>query len=274
MSPDEVFVHPSAVVHPKARLSGGVRIGPYCVIGENVAIGRNTRLDSHVSITGWTEIGENCRFSPFTSIGTEPQDVGYKGEETTVKIGNDNIFKEYITVHRGTIKGRAQTTIGDRNYFMALAHVAHDCLIGNDIVFTHAGTLGGHVTIGDFATVGGYSAVHQFCRVGRYAFMGGYTVVTHDVPPFCRVAGMRPVLIYGLNNVGLRRRGFTRERIDGLKKMVRILFYSDLNTTQALERILSDCPASEDRDELANFIKSSKRGIIKKTGEQWETDSE
>ncbi len=274
MNTGEVFIHPTSTVHPRAQLDHGVWIGPGCFIGEKVTIHRKTRLDAHVYIDGHTEIGEDCHFSPYSVIGTEPQDVGYRGEETLVKIGRRNVFREFITVHRGTEKGGRETVIGDDNYFMAYSHIAHDCRVGNGTIFINAATLGGHVSIDDFATISAFSAVHQFCRVGKYAYVGGFTVVTQDVLPFCRVAGMRPVLIYGLNAIGLRRRGFNRERLGALKEMFRILFYLDLNTTQAAEKITKLFPPHEDRDEILSFIQSSQRGIIKKASPQWENESE
>lgn len=274
MKENEVYIHPASTVHPKARLDQGVWIGPYSFVGEKVTIHKKTRFDAYVHIDGLTEIGESCLFSPFSSIGTEPQDLTYKGEETSVKIGDKNIFREGTTVHRGTAKGGGKTLIGNDNYFMAYSHVAHDCVVGNETVFIQGATLGGHVTVMDYATIGAFSAVHQFCRVGRYAFIGGYSVITQDVLPFCRVAGMRPPLLYGLNVIGLRRGGFSRERIRILKEVFKIFFYSDLNSTQALERIKEQIPAVEDRDEVINFVLSSKRGIVKKVSEQWEADLE
>jgi len=274
MSSHETTIHSAAMVHPKARLDSGVWIGPGCVVGEKVSLGRNTRLESSVSIIGLTEVGADCRFAPFSSIGTEPQDVGYQGDETAVRIGDGNIFKEYVTVNRGTVKGGGTTRIGDRNYFMAYSHIAHDCLVGNEVVLTNNATLGGHVIVQDFAYLSGFVGVHQCCRIGRYAFIGGFTVVTQDVLPFTKVAGMRPIKIYGLNSIGLRRRGFSNERIHVLRDMIRILYYSDLNTTQAIDKILSSFPPGEDREELIGFIRASKRGIVKKTAEKWETESE
>jgi UDP-N-acetylglucosamine acyltransferase len=274
MSRNEVIIHPTSQVHPRARLEAGVSVGPQCFIGQDVTIRKNTSLSASVYIEGLVEIGEDCRFSPFSVIGTEPQDVGYLQEETRVTIGDRNVFREFVTVHRGTIKGGGETVIGHDNYFMAYAHVAHDCRVGSGTVFTHAATLGGHVTVDDFATIGAFSAVHQFCRVGKHAFMGGFTVVTQDVLPFCRVAGMRPVLFYGLNTVGLKRKGFSRERIAGLKEMFKIIFYSGLNTSQAVEKIGAIDPAPEDRDEIIRFIRTSERGIIKKAAPQWEEESE
>jgi len=274
MSQNEVFIHPTATVHPKARLDQGVWIGPYSFIGEKVTIHKGTRIDAYVHIDGLTEIGESCHFSPFSCIGTEPQDMTYRGEETLVKIGDRNIFREAITVHRGTAKGGGKTLIGSNNYFMAYSHVAHDCLVGNETIFINGATLGGHVTVEDYAQVGAFSGVHQFCRVGKHAFIGGYSVITQDVLPFCRVAGMRPALLYGLNVIGLRRRGFPNERIRILKEIFKIFFYSGLNTTQALERIKEQFPPGEDRDEIINFVQSSQRGIIKKAPEQWNVDWE
>jgi len=274
MSKDEIFIHPTSTVHHNARLDSGIYIGPYCFIGENVSIGKNTRVDANIFISGRTEIGESCHFSSFSSIGTEPQDINYKDEETLVKIGNRNIFREFITVHRGTVKGGGKTVIGDGNYFMAYSHIAHDCNVGNEVIFINAGTLGGHVTIEDYATVGAFSAVHQFCRVGKHAFIGGFSVITQDVCPFCKVAGGRPPLFIGLNAVGLRRRGFSRERIKNIKLIFKIIFYSQLNTEDALTRIDKEIFPGEDRDEIVNFIRSSKRGIVKKTAEQWNANLE
>jgi len=273
MSKDETQIHPSAIVHPDARIAPGVFIGPFSIIGANVTIGKNTRFDAHAFVEGHTEIGEDCRFFPYSMIGTEPQDVGYKEEVTLLKIGDKNIFREFCTVHRGTAKGGGQTVIGNDNYFMAYAHVAHDCSVGNEIVALNAASLAGHVTVDDYATVGAFSGIHQFCRVGKYAFIGGYSCCTQDVVPFCRVAGDRPTLLYGTNSVGLRRRGFSRERIAAIKEMLKILLYSDLNTQQALEEIKSRFSSGEDRDELIKFVEYSKRGFIKKTGNKWEKNS-
>lgn len=272
MSERTLSIHPKAIVHPNAHLDSGVQIGPYSVIGENVSIKKDTVLEAHVCIVGKTEVGTNCRFSPFSSIGTEPQDVTYEGEETSVRIGNNNIFREFITIHRGTAKGRRETVIGNNNYFMAHSHVAHDCIVGNEIIFLHGATPGGHVIIEDFSTIGAWSGVHQFCRIGKYAYIGGYSVITQDVLPYSRVAGGRPPLFYGLNAIGLRRKGFSRERLKTLKDMFKIIFYSDLNTTQAVDRIENEFPASEDRDEIIFFIRDSKRGIIKRAPEPWQED--
>lgn len=274
MSKNETFVHPTATVHPQAKLDQGIYVGPYSVIGEKVSIHKDTRVEANVYIVGLTEIGEQCHFSSFSSIGTEPQEFTYKGEETLVKIGDRNIFREFITVNRGAPKGGGETIIGNDNYFMAYSHIAHDCHLGNEIVFNNGATLGGHVTVDDFSTVSAFSGVHQFCRVGKHAYIGGYSVITQDVLPFCKVAGSRPPDLYGLNAVGLRRRGYSREKIKALKDMFRIIFYSSLNTTQAIERIKNEFSPSEDRDEIIVFIQSSKRGFIKKASEEWNSESE
>lgn len=273
MSKSEVVIHETATVHPKARLEADVKIGPYCHIGEKVSIGKGTILEASVFVSGRTEIGQNCFFSPFSSVGTEPQDVGYREEETITRIGHRNIFREFVTINRGTIKGGGKTVIGNDNYFMAYSHIAHDCIVGNETIFTNGATLGGHVSVDDYATLSAFTGIHQFCRIGKYAFIGGFSVITQDVLPFSLVTGSRPALVYGLNVVGLRRRGFSRERIKAIKDMFRIVFYSGLNTTQAIEKIKEDFSPGEDRDEIIKFVLSSKRGILKKTGEEWDIDS-
>jgi UDP-N-acetylglucosamine acyltransferase len=274
MNRSEVFIHPTSIVDPQAQLGEGVWIGPHCVVGGKVSIHKNSRLEGNVHVDGLTEIGEACEFSPFSVIGGAPQDVGYRAEETRVVIGDRNVFREFITVHKGTVKGGGATSIGSDNYFMVYSHIGHDCHVGNGTVFTNAATLGGHVSIDDFATVGAFSAVHQFCRVGKHAFIGGFSVITQDVLPFLRVAGMRPVLLYGLNSIGLRRRGFSRERLNTLKEIFRIILYSNLNTTQAVDRLKTLFPPHEDREEVIQFIQSSTRGIIKKAPATWDSESE
>jgi len=274
MDSNETFVHPSAVVHSKARLGTGVYVGPGSYVGEKVTINKNTRMDGNVWITGRTEIGKDCRFSPFSAIGTEPQDITYAGEDTLLRIGDRNVFREFMTIHRGTVKGGGKTVIGSDNYFMAYSHVAHDCDVGNGIIFTHAATIGGHVTVGDGANVGAATGVHQFCRIGRHSFIGGYSTITQDVLPFSKVAGGRPTLLYGLNAVGLKRMGYEKERISVLKHIFKIFFYSELNSLQALERIEKEIPPGEDRDEILRFVRTTKRGIVKKPSEKWEKDSE
>jgi len=267
MSQSETYIHPSAEVHEDAQLDKGVYIGPFSIIGKQVSIGRNSRVEHHVSIIGHTTIGRDCRFSPFTSIGTEPQDFTYKQDPTRVVIGDRNVFREFMTVNRGTLKGRKETSIGNDNYFMAYSHIAHDCEVGDHVIFINGATLGGHCFIDDYAQVGALSGLHPFCRVGKYAFIGGQTVITQDVLSFCRVAGSRPTLFYGINAIGLRRAGFSRQRIQNIKKMYKLIFNSDRNTSQAVKRIESEIEPSEERKEILDFIRSSKRGILKKSSE-------
>lgn len=275
MDAAEPKIHPSAVVHPEARLAPGVVVGPFCVVGGDVTLGPGTVLESHVHIGARTEIGADNRFSPFVAVGGAPQDVGYKGEPTRIRIGDRNVFRESMTVHRATVKQDLITIIGDDNYFMAYSHVAHDCVVGNRTIFLHGATLGGHCVIGDSALVGAMSGVHQFCRVGRFSFMGGGSMITQDVLPFCRVAGQRPTRMIGLNLVGLRRNGFSRERLAAIKDLFRILFYQGLNTAQALARIEAEVPPSDDREEVTGFIRgAAKRGFIKKTSGRWDAASE
>ena len=274
MGKNETFVHPSAIVHPQAQLDSGVYIGPYSIFVEQPYLKKNTRLDAHVYIAGLTEIGEGCHFSPFSAIGSEPQDISYLGEETRTIIGDRNVFREFMTVHRGTLKGGGETHIGHDNYFMAYSHIAHDCQVGSNITFINGATLGGHCSVGDYAQVGAKTPVHQFCRIGKFAFIGGVSTITQDVLPFSKVAGGRPTLLYGLNAIGLRRCGFSRERINTIKMMFKIVFYSNLNYSQAVEKITSEVSPGEDRDEIIEFIQSSRRGIVKKASEEWDKNWE
>ena len=261
-----VECHPTAIVHPGARLADGARIGPYAVIGEHVTIGRDSIVETNSVVDGYTTIGERCRIFPFASIGLEPQDLKFRGEESTLQVGNDNVFREFVTIHRGTSGGGARTVIGNSNLFMNYAHIAHDCIIGSFTVFANGATLAGHVLIDDHATIGAYSGIHQFCRVGPYAFLGGYTVATQDVLPFSRTVGNRARL-YGINTVGLVRREFTRERITNLRHAFRILQQSKLNVSQALER-LEEESGSEDVRLLVDFIRTSKRGVVIRRGRE------
>jgi len=217
-------------------------------------------------IDGNTVIGDETEVFPFASIGLPPQDLKYRGEDTRLVIGQRNIFREFVTIHRGTAGGGGQTTIGDDNLFMAYAHVAHDCRIGHHTIFGNAATLGGHVSVEDYATISAYSGVHQFCRVGRHAFIGGYSVVTKDALPFAKSVGNR-ARVYGLNKIGLIRRGFTEERVGQLKRAYRYLLQSKLNTTQALQQIEQDPTlACEEVAYLVEFIRTATRGAILRRG--------
>lgn len=272
MAGSDLRIHPTAVVHPGARVDPGAVVGPFCVIGPEAVVGPGTVLESHVTVGGRTTIGADNRVSPFVAIGGEPQDVGYKNEPSRIQIGDRNVIREFVTIHRATTKQDLETVIGDDNYLMAYSHVAHDCRLGRGIIMLHGATLGGHCQVGDFALVGAMSGVHQFCRLGRFSFMGGRSMVTQDVLPFCRVAGQRPTRALGLNVVGLRRNGFSRERIASLKAIFQILLFENLNTTQALDRIETEFPPSEDREEIAAFIRAAKRGYVKKSADAWDRE--
>ena len=255
-------VHPTTVIHPQARLASTVTIGPYCVIREQVELGDDCELMSHVVIEGHTQIGPRNRLFPFVSIGQPPQDLKYRGEPTRVEIGSDNIFREFVTVHRGTAGGGGVTRIGNRNLLMAYVHIAHDCTLGNDIIMGNAATLAGHVEIQDKANVGAFCGIHQFCRVGTRSFLGGYSVVTRDLLPYSKTSAPRPLGVLGANHIGLERRGFSKEEIEELQAAFRLLCRAKLNTTQALEAIEARNFKSEHVRVLVDFIKSSPRGVV------------
>lgn len=251
----------TAKVHPRAVIGQGTVIGPHAVVGPEVRIGRRCEVGASAVIEAVTKIGDDCRIFPFASIGLIPQDLKFQGEETRLDIGDRNTFREFVTIHRGTKGGGGVTFIGDDNFFMAYVHVAHDSVIGNRNIFGNAATLGGHVTVEDEATISAGSGVHQFCRVGRQAFIGGYSVVTKDALPYGKIVGNR-ARIYGLNTIGLVRRGMPAVTLDKLKLAYRYLLQSKLNTTRALKRIESEqallCPEVQ---YLVEFIRTSKRGV-------------
>jgi UDP-N-acetylglucosamine acyltransferase len=263
IDPGPAYIHPTANVHPSAFVGVGTSIGPNAVIGPDVRIGANCRIGALVVIEGWTEIGDETQVFPMASIGLAPQDLKYRGERTRLVIGKGNIFREFVTINRGTQGGGGETTIGDHNLFMAYVHVAHDCHVGSDTIFGPHATLGGHVDVEDYANISAGSAVHQFCRVGKYGFIGGYSVVTKDALPFARTIGSRPARIFGVNAIGLSRRGFTPDTISQLKLAYRYLIQSKLNTTRALARIDQDSTLSSPEVRyLVDFIRSSRRGVI------------
>ena len=256
-------VHPSALVSPSAELGKDVEIGPFCTIGEHVRIGDHSRLGSHVVVSGRTEIGSRNEIHPFATLGAPPQDLKYRGEPTRLVIGSGNVIREYVNISIGTAPGGGVTTVGDNNLIMAYSHIAHDCHVASHTILANAATLGGHVEIDDYATVGAFSGVHQFCRIGRHAFIGGYSVVTKDALPFMRTVGNR-ARVYGVNSLGLRRRGFREESIERVRLAYRILFQSKLNTSMALARLKDEMAGSEEIDLIIGFITSSKRGVIKR----------
>jgi UDP-N-acetylglucosamine acyltransferase len=271
---DSAQIDPSAHVHPGATLGAGTVVGPNAVIGADVVLGKGCRVGASTIIDGHTTVGEGTEFYPFASIGLPPQDLKYRGEPTELVIGRRNIFREFVTIHRGTAGGGGRTTIGDCNLFMAYVHVAHDCHVGSETIFGPGATLGGHVLVDDFAAISAYSGVHQFCRVGRHAFIGGYSVVTKDALPFAKTVGARGLCrVYGLNTIGLQRRGFDDASLTRLKRAYRYLLQSKLNATQALQRIESDpALASPEVEYLVTFIRTASRGAILKRGKATEED--
>lgn len=240
----------------------GVVIGPFTIIGDRVTIGRGTRIGSHVVIEGETEIGEGCQIFHHAIIGVQPQDLKYRGEEARVRIGPQTVIREFATVHRGTAGGGGITAIGSRNYVMAYAHIAHDCLLGDDVVMASLSALAGHVVIEEHAIIGGLVGIHQFVRIGRYALVGACSAVLQDIPPYVKAQGNR-AKPYGLNTVGLRRHGFSAGVINRLKQAYRIVFLSGLNTTQALARIEEELPSCPEVDHFVKFIRDSERGIAR-----------
>jgi UDP-N-acetylglucosamine acyltransferase len=255
-------IHPTAIVSPEARIGGNVYIGAYCRIGERVTIGNDCRFESHVIIEGPTTIGDDNQFYPFSTIGLQAQDLKFRGEETFLAIGNHNVFREYVNIHRGTKGGGGHTRIGDHNFLMAYVHVGHDSTLGNHIIMANAATLAGHVTIEDHATVGAFSGVHQFCRVGTHGYVGGYSVITKDVLPYSKTVSERNTRSYGPNIIGLERKGFTAQQIQNVKAAFRLLLQSKLNTSQAVEAIRAKLQSPEVQV-ILDFIEAADRGVIK-----------
>ena len=255
-------IHSTAVVSAGAEIGSGCYIGPFAVIGDEVILGEGVRIDGHCVIDGRTRIGAESHIFPFVSIGLPPQDLKFAGEATETEIGRRNRIREFVTIHRGTSGGGGVTKTGDDCFLMAQAHVAHDCLLGNNVIMANAATLAGHVIVDDGANIGAYSGVHQFCRVGREAYVGGYSVVVKDALPFALTVGNH-AKCYGLNKVGVRRRGYSRETIAALHHAFHLLLSSKLNTTQALERVREEIQHSDEVNELVRFVETSKRGVVK-----------
>src|SRR5205807_6533841 len=255
-------IHPSAVISPSAQIGSDCYIGPYVIVGDEAALGERVRIDAHCVIDGRTRLGDDTHVFPFVSIGLPPQDLKFAGESSETEIGRRNRIREFATIHRGTSGGGGITKTGDDCFIMAQAHIAHDCLLGNQVIMANAATLAGHVIVADGANIGAYSGVHQFCRVGREAYIGGYSVVVKDALPFALTVGNH-AKCYGLNKVGVRRRGHSRETIAALHHAFHLLLSSKLNTAQAIERIQTEIYESSEVDELVRFIETSKRGVVK-----------
>lgn len=256
-------IHSTAIIHPKASLADDVEVGPFCLIGEHVTIGKGTRLLSHVTVDGWTEIGERNELHSFASIGGPPQHLGYKGEPTKVVIGDDNIIREYVTVNRATVQGGGVTSIGSKNFLMAYVHVAHDCRLGSHLILANAASLAGHITIGDYAIIGGLTGIHQHVRIGSYSMVGGCCALGQDLPPFMRAAGGYRARMYGLNSVGLRRQGFSADRISVLKRAYDMLFRSGHRTAEAAKFATVEFGDQPDVMTVVGFLDGTKRGICR-----------
>jgi UDP-N-acetylglucosamine acyltransferase len=255
------MIHSRAVIDTGAQVAADVEIGPYCVIDREVTIGSGSVLMNHVTLAGPAKIGQGNRFYPYCSIGQRSQDLKYTGEPTFLEIGDHNSFREFCTVNRGTMP-HTKTVIGSHNNFLAYSHVAHDCTIGDHVIFSNNGTLAGHVIVEDYAVIGGLSGVHQYCRIGRHAILGGCTKIVQDVPPFM-IADGNPAEIRGVNQVGLERRGFSADGIRSLREAYRLLCRANLNVKQACETILAELPSNDHINHLLAFIEVSKRGIVR-----------
>ncbi len=255
-------IHETAEISSKAEIDDDVSIGPFCIVGEGVSIKKGTKLLSNIVIEGNTEIGEECTIYTFASIGLPPQDLKYKNEKTGVKVGNKNIIREYVTIHRASVGGDRLTEVGDSNFLMAYVHIAHDCKIGNGVIMANAATLAGHVLVEDFAFIGGIVAVHQFTRIGAYSMVGGFSGIGQDIPPYTMASGPRAKL-YGLNALGLKRHGFSDDAINILKKAYKILFREKRTLKDALKKIKSDIPETPEIKHLLEFIEKNKRGICR-----------
>jgi UDP-N-acetylglucosamine acyltransferase len=256
------MLHPTAIINPGARIGANVRVGPYSLIGDNVTLHDGVDVAGHVVIEGPCEIGAETQVYPFASIGQPPQDLKFQGEETRLVIGRRNVIRESVTMNRGTAGGGGVTSVGDDNLFMAQAHVAHDSVVGSHNVFANFASLAGHVKIGDHITLGAFVGVHQFCRVGDHAFVGAYSKIVKDALPYARTDGVE-AKCYGANTIGLRRRGFSNEAIRHIQQAFRLLLASNLNTSQALERVTAEMAGAPEIDYLVKFIASSERGVTK-----------
>jgi len=256
-------IHPTAIVSSEATLAADVDVGAYALIGSNVTIGAGTSVGPYTRIEGTAVIGERNHFYGHGSIGGPPQDLKFKGEPSRLEIGDDNTFREFVTINRGTTGGGGLTTIGSHNYFMVSSHVAHDCRVGSHTVFANSATLAGHVEVGDFATIGAFSAVHQFCRVGEHAFVGGGTMCTQDVLPYAKTVSPRDNASFGINTIGLERKGVPKESIEALQRAYRILVRSKLKLDDALQKIESELGSIPEARYLVDFVRASKRGFIR-----------
>ena len=257
----DVQIHPSAIVDGRAEIGAGTIVGPYCVIGAEVALGQDCWLQHHVTLSGPMRAGSRNKFYAYCSIGQQTQDLKYQGEPTYLDIGDENTFREFVTINRSTTS-EGKTRVGSRGNFLAYSHIGHDCTVGDEVVFSNNATLAGHVHVGNHAVMGGLTAVHQFCRIGRFAIMGGCSKIVQDVPPFM-IADGNPAEIRGVNLVGLERQGFTPESVKWIKEAFRLIYRSKYNTRQAMEAIRKELPQNEEITQIIEFIGQSERGIIR-----------
>ena len=256
-------IHPTAVIDPSAKIAASCKIGPYCVVGAHVEMGEECELVAHVVVEGPTRLGSHNKIFPFAAIGIGPQDLSYKGEPTRLEIGDHNQVREYVTIHRGTTKGGGLTKVGSHTLIMAYAHIAHDCSIGDHVILANAATLGGHVTVEEWASISALCPIHQFVTIGKHSYVGGGTTITQDVLPFSKTSAAREVHAYGVNSVGLQRRGFSEERIKKIQRFFRVLVGSKLNTSQAMEKLKQESDLGEDVAMLIAFVEKSERGVLK-----------
>lgn len=256
------MIHPHTYIHPDARLAENVKIDPFTVIHQDVVIGEGTWIGSNVTIMEGVEIGKNCRIFPGAVLGAIPQDLKFKGEQTTVEIGDNTTIREFVTIHRGT-RDRWKTTVGNNCLIMAYSHIAHDCSVGNNCIMSNNSQMAGHVIMADYAWIAGFTAIHQFVKIGQHSFIAGGSLVRKDVPPYIK-AVRNPLSYGGVNSVGLKRRGFSLEKINQILDIYRIIYNKGFNTSKALEFIEEEMTATDERDEIIGFIRESERGIIKR----------
>ncbi len=256
----DTLIHPTAQIDPTAQIGQGVYVGPYAIIGAHVTLGDDCRVEGHAVVKGHSTFGNNNHFGHFACVGESPQDKKYAGEETWLKVGDNNVFREFCTVHRGTVQDEGDTVIGSHNLFMAYTHVAHDCIVGDHNILSNNASLAGHVTLGNHTILGGFTGVHQFCKIGDRAFLGRGPIVTMDVLPFAMVAGNPPSL-HGVNIEGLKRAGYSRERISAVREAYKLIFRSSLPLAEATRQLQSVAEGNSDIQQLIDFVVNSERGI-------------
>jgi UDP-N-acetylglucosamine acyltransferase len=256
-------IHAQALISPEAKIGAGVEIGAFAVVGAGVELGKGCVLHPHAVVYGPARFGAKNVFHPFCVIGGDPQDYTFRGEYVELEVGDENIFREHVTISRGTKKGGGVTRIGNDNFFLSYSHVGHDCQVGSHTLFVNGATLAGHVTVQDYVTLGAFSPVHQFCRLGRYAYIGACTVITQDVLPFSLIVTERETKCFGTNTIGLERKGFSAERIQALQRAFKLLLRSKKNTSQALEEMRKTMAGFDDVQELIGFVEKAERGIVK-----------